>query len=310
MSGVLPPKPIPLKDRAALVFVERAQIDVLDGAFVAIDAQGMRTHIPIGGLACLMLEPGVRISHAAVALAGRAGTLVTWVGEGGVRLYSAGQPGGAKADKLLWQAATALDDTARLKVVREMYAIRFDEPAPERRSIDQLRGIEGQRVRKAYELLARKNGVTWKRRHYDPSNWDAADIPNRCLSSATACLHGLSEAAVLAAGYAPAIGFLHRGRPRSFVYDIADLWKIETVVPAAFRIARQAQLGNLDMPPERAVRIACRDVFRSSGLLRKIIPMIEDVLRAGGLPMPGDAPEGQAPVITEENIGDAGHRGH
>mgnify|MGYP000116371238 CR=1 FL=1 len=34
MSGVPPPKPIPLKDRAALVFVERAQIDVLDGAFV------------------------------------------------------------------------------------------------------------------------------------------------------------------------------------------------------------------------------------------------------------------------------------
>ena len=97
LSGLPPPRPIPLKDRASLVFVERAQLDVADGAFVAVNADGSRTHIPVGGLACLMLEPGARISHAAVALAARAGTLVTWVGEGGVRLYSAGQPGGLAA---------------------------------------------------------------------------------------------------------------------------------------------------------------------------------------------------------------------
>ena len=71
MSGLPPPKPIPLKDRSTLVFVERAKLDVEDGAFVAINADGTRTHIPVGGLAGLMLEPGVRISHAAVALAAR-----------------------------------------------------------------------------------------------------------------------------------------------------------------------------------------------------------------------------------------------
>ena len=293
-----------------MVFVERAQIDVRDGAFVAIDANGQRTHIPIGGIACLMLEPGARISHRAVALAAQAGTLVTWVGEGGVRLYSAGQPGGARSDKLLWQAALALDDAARLRVVRKMYALRFAEEPPARRSVDQLRGIEGQRVRHAYDLMARKFGVTWKNRRYDPGDWDSADIPNRCLSSATACLHGLSEAAVLAAGYAPAIGFLHRGKPRSFVYDIADLWKIETVVPEAFRIAAQAQKGRLEMAPERAVRLACRDAFRKTGLLSKIIPGIEEVLSAGGLPRPEPAPEGVGPAFSDrEGGGDDGHRG-
>ena len=307
--GLPPPKPIPLKERAALMFVERARIDVKDGAFVAIDADGQRTHIPIGGIACLMLEPGARISHAAVALAARAGTLVTWVGEGGVRLYSAGQPGGARADRLLWQAALALDDTARLKVVRRMFARRFGEDPPERRSVDQLRGIEGQRVRHAYDLLARKFGVQWKNRRYDPGDWDSADIPNRCLSAATSCLHGLSEAAVLAAGYAPAIGFLHRGTPRSFVYDIADIWKIETVVPEAFRIAAKAQKGQLDMAPERAVRLACRDAFRKTGLLSKVIPGIKDVLAAGDLPRPEAAPEGMAPAFDEGSSGDDGHRG-
>lgn len=307
--GLAPPSPIPLKDRASLVFVEHAQLDVLDGAFVAVNADGTRTQIPVGGLAGIMLEPGARISHAAVALAARVGTLITWVGEGGVRLYSAGQPGGARADRLLWQARIALDDAARLRVVRKMYALRFHEDAPSRRSIDQLRGIEGVRVRESYALLARQYGVDWRRRSYDPSDWEAGDIPNRCLSAATACLHGLSEAAVLAAGYAPAIGFLHSGKPLSFVYDIADLFKIETVVPEAFRIAGLAARGKLDMSPDRAVRLACRDAFRKTGLLARIIPAIEEVLSAGELLRPDPPPEAMPIAFEEPRSGDAGHRG-
>lgn len=309
LSGLPPPRPIPLKDRASLVFVERAQLDVADGAFVAVNADGSRTHIPVGGLACLMLEPGARISHAAVALAARAGTLVTWVGEGGVRLYSAGQPGGARADRLLWQARIALDEAARLRVVRRMYQMRFGEAAPSRRSIDQLRGIEGIRVRETYALLARQHGVEWTRRAYDPAEWEAGDVPNRCLSAATACLHGLTEAAVLAAGSAPAIGFLHSGKPLSFVYDIADIWKLDTVVPEAFRIAGLHAKGRLDMAPDRAVRLACRDAFRRSGLLAKIIPGIEEVLEAGELPRPDPPPEALPPAFPDPSTGDPGHRG-
>ena len=309
LSGLPPPRPIPLKDRASLVFVERAQLDVADGAFVAVNADGSRIHIPVGGLACLMLEPGARISHAAVALAARAGTLVTWVGEAGVRLYSAGQPGGARADRLLWQARIALDEAARLRVVRRMYQMRFGEAAPSRRSIDQLRGIEGVRVRETYALLARQHGVDWTRRAYDPEDWEAGDVPNRCLSAATACLHGLCEAAVLAAGYAPAIGFLHTGKPLSFVYDIADIWKLDTVVPEAFRIAGLHAKGRLETAPDRAVRLACRDAFRKMGLLGKIIPAIEEMLEAGDLTRPEPPPEAAGPAFPDAVSGDEGHRG-
>lgn len=309
LPGLTPPRPIPLKDRASLVFVERARLDVADGAFVSVNSDGTRTQIPVGGLAGIMLEPGARISHAAVALAARVGTLITWVGEGGVRLYSAGQPGGARSDRLLWQASIALNDAARLRVVRRMFAIRFGEDAPSRRSIDQLRGIEGVRVRESYALLARQYGVDWKRRAYDPRDWEAGDVPNRCLSAATACLHSLTEAAVLAAGYAPAIGFLHSGKPLSFVYDIADLYKLETVVPEAFRIAGQSAKGKLDMTPDRAVRLACRDAFRRTGLLKRIIPAIEDVLSAGDLPRPEPPPDAVGPAFPDAPpTGDAGHR--
>ena len=76
-NGLLPPlKPIPIKERVSVIFVEKGEIDVLDGAFVVIDVTGVRTHIPVGGVACIMLEPGTRLSHRAAALATRVGTLL------------------------------------------------------------------------------------------------------------------------------------------------------------------------------------------------------------------------------------------
>lgn len=303
---ILPPlKPIPIKDRVSVLFLERGQLDVLDGAFVLVDKNGVRTHIPVGGVACLMLEPGIRVSHAAVTLASRVGCLLVWVGEAGVRLYASGQPGGARADRLLYQAKLALDDAARLKVVRKMYELRFREKPPEKRSVEQLRGIEGVRVRKMYELLARQYRVPWVRRNYDHTSWGSGDLPNRCLSSATACMYGICEAAILAAGYAPAVGFIHTGKPQSFVYDIGDIFKFETVVPLAFRIA-----GRNPSNPEREVRLACRDSFRQSGLLKRIIPTIEQVLAAGELTPPVFPEESVAPAIpNKEQMGDAGYRG-
>lgn len=301
----MPLKPIPVKNRVSMIFVGRGQIDVRDGAFVVIDeVNGERMHIPVGSVACLLLEPGTRVSHAAIKLASTVGTLLIWVGEAGVRLYSAGQPGGARSDKLLYQAQLALDDSLRLKVVRRMFELRFGEPAPERRSVDQLRGIEGARVRQLYKSMAKQYGIKWQGRRYDPTNWDSSDPVNKCLSAATACLYGVTEAAILAAGYAPSIGFIHSGKPKSFVYDIADLVKFETVVPAAFKVASKSPVK-----PDREVRIACRDAFRETKLLKRLIPLIEDVLEAGGISPPEPAPDSQPPAIPEpDSIGDEGHR--
>ncbi|MEP1291494.1 MAG: type I-E CRISPR-associated endonuclease Cas1e [Nitratireductor sp.] len=310
LPGAPPPRPIPLKERASIVFVERGQLDVIDGAFVLVDAGGVRTVIPVGGLAAIMLEPGTRASHAAISLAARAGTLLIWVGEGGVRLYATGQPGGARADRLLWQCRLAMDETARLKIVRRMFALRFGEAAPERRSVDQLRGIEGARVRTIYQGLARQFGIDWSRRKYDPGNFDLSDTPNRCLSAATSCLYGVTEAAVLAAGYAPAVGFLHSGKPLSFVYDIADLFKFETVVPVAFRVAAEAAKGRLRVPAETAVRHECRDSFRKSGILGRLVPAIGDVLSAGDIAPPEEPDYVVEPVFADDaSSGDEGMRG-
>lgn len=183
--------------------------------------------------------------------------------------------------------------------------MRFQEKPPERRSIQLLRGIEGARVRKMYELFAKQYRVRWGARNYDHTAWGSGDVPNRCLSAATACLYGICEAGILAAGYAPAVGFIHTGKPQSFVYDIADIFKFETVVPVAFQIAARKPPN-----PERDVRLACRDAFRQSKILKRIIPTIEQVLAAGELSMPEKSAEAVSVAIpNKEALGDAGHRG-
>lgn len=135
---------------------------------------------------------------------------------------------------------------------------------------------------------------------------------NRSLSAANACLYGLTEAAVLAAGYAPAIGFLHIGKPLSFVYDIADLVKFETVVPAAFQTAAKllAGRGEPGASLESQVRRACRDLFRRTRLLERLIPLIETVLTAGEI-APPTPPEAAQPAAFDDPpaSGDLGHRG-
>ena len=297
-------KPIAIKERNSILFLGKGQVDVKDGSFVLIDKTGIRKHIPVGGIACLMLEPGIRITHSAVSLAAEVGCLLIWVGESGVRLYAAGQPGGARADRLLYQAELALNDDLRLKVVRAMYRYRFGEDPPRKRSIEQLRGIEGSRVKALYKILAKQYGVTWKGRYYDRKDWSKGDIPNRCISAANHSLYGICEAAILAAGYSPAIGFIHSGKPQSFVYDIADLFKFETVVPMAFKVAKDNPSN-----PARETRIYCRNSFKKHKILKRIIPTIEEILSAGGISLPEKSVESMPIAIPEEEgVGDVGHR--
>ena len=89
------------------------------------------------------------------------------------------------------------------------------------------------------------------------------------------------------------------------MYDIADIFKFETVVPVAFRIASKHP-----REPEREVRLACREIFRQTRILHRIIPTIEEVLSSGGLSIPEPPDESVEPAIpNKEGLGDAGHRG-
>ena len=57
------------------------------------------------------------------------------------------------------------------------------------------------------------------------------------------------------------------------------------------------------------MRLACRDSFNKQRTLEKLIPLIEEVLSAGGITPPDAPADAQPPAIPEPaGMGDAGHR--
>lgn len=263
-----------MRDKVSYLYVEHAKIEKQDGSIAIWDADGC-TPAPVAGLALLMLGPGTGISHAAVLTLCDNNCLVVWCGQENVRFYASGTGGTRSARALLHQARIWADEAARLGVVKRMYQMRFGDTVDATYSVEQLRGLEGARVRDTYARMSKETGVPWAGRNYDRSDWKQSDPVNRALSCANACLYGLCHAAILSAGYSPGIGFIHTGKGLSFVYDIADLYKVEISIPVAFQAAASEQ-SNL----ERAVRLRCRDIFRESKLLQRVIPDIQKALDA------------------------------
>lgn len=262
-----------VRDRWSYLYVEHAKIDQEAKAIAIHDANGM-TPVPCATLSLLMLGPGTSITHTAILTLEDSGCLVVWCGEQGVRFYAAGQGITRSAQNILHQARLCSRRSTRLAVVRRLYDMRFETPLDPSLTLKQIRGMEGVRVRDAYARLSRQFNVPWTGRSYNRQNWSASDPVNRALSTANACLYGVCHAAIVAAGYSPALGFIHTGKQLSFVYDIADLYKVETTVPVAFEIA-----ASQSEDVEREVRLRCRDAFAAQRLLERIVKDIDYVLQ-------------------------------
>ncbi|MFZ1933686.1 MAG: type I-E CRISPR-associated endonuclease Cas1e [Thermoguttaceae bacterium] len=260
------------EDRCTYLYLEKGHIEQHQTS-VAYVTEKETVPIPAAGLALLMLGPGTTITHAAMHNLADCNCLVAWCGDEGTRFYSFGRGGTYRAGKLLRQAELYCSPRTRAQVVRRMYEKRFGQPLEPGLTLEQVRGREGYRVRNAYRQAAEKFGLKWEGRNYDPNDWDKADPLNRALSAANACLHGIVHAAILTAGYSPAIGFIHTGKALSFVYDIADLYKVELIVPMVFEAVAQSEHS-----VEQRARMGSRDLFRDTRLLERILPDIEEVL--------------------------------
>lgn len=260
------------RDRWSYLYLERGRLDV-DADRLAFHQGERITPVPIDQLSVVMLGPGSTITHAAVKSLSRNNCLLAWTGQDGVRLYAASTGGTYSARRLIHQAKLVSDEKSRLNVAWRMYRFRFKEHIQEVISLESIRGMEGLRVRKAYAEASAKFGVEWKGRRYNQNNWNDSDPINRALSAANACLYGVCHAAILSAGYSPALGFIHTGKMLSFVYDIADLYKAELTIPVAFQVTAQN-------PPEleRAVRMECRSAFHQAKLMERLLPDIAEVL--------------------------------
>ncbi|MCG7274890.1 type I-E CRISPR-associated endonuclease Cas1e [Corynebacterium singulare] len=252
-------------DRISFLYAERCVINRDGNSLTILDQRGT-AHLPATQIAALLLGPGTKITYAAMALLGDAGVSTVWVGERGVRYYAHGRPPAKSSRMAEIQAEVVTHQRKRLNCARRMYSMRFPGEDVSSLTMAQLRGREGARMKKVYERESARTGVYWNRRSYDPNDFDSSDPINQALTAASAALYGVAHAVITALGFVPALGVVHTGTDRSFVYDIADLYKAEISIPAAFDTVAAAK-GK----PSVEVRRHVRDYVVSHRLMPRMV---------------------------------------
>ncbi len=261
-------------DRVSFIYIEHAKINRQDSSITVTDSRGV-VKIPAAMLGVLLLGPGTDISHRAIELIGDTGTAMVWVGERGVRYYAHGRAL-AHTTRFLQQQAKLVSNTrTRLAVARKMYQMRFPNEDVSKFTMQQLRGREGARVRGIYRAQSKLHRVKWTGREYDPDDFEGGSVVNQALSAANVSLYGVVYSVMVALGVAPGLGFIHTGHDRSFVYDIADLYKADLTIPLAFEIA--AQSGPED-DIGRLTRLKMRDAFVDGKIMSRILQDLQFLL--------------------------------
>lgn len=261
-----------MESRLSFLYVERAVINRDGNALTIKDQRGI-AHVPATQLAVVLLGPGTKVTYAAMALLGDAGASVVWVGEKGVRYYAHGRPPAktsrfAEAHARLWS-----NQRSRLRCARRMYDMCFPGEEISQLSLAQLRGREGARMKKIYAAEAQRTGVVWTRRNYDPQDFESGDPINRALTEGSAALYGIAHAVIVGLGFIPSLGIVHTGTDRAFVYDIADLYKAEISIPAAFEAVAAIPSGD-----DLNVRARIRDKVVSTRLMQRMVHDLQDLM--------------------------------
>lgn len=301
---------IPHADRLGLVWLDRGQLKVEDGALRFVTAGGVLEagdyQVPHQSVSAVLLGPGSSVTHDALRLLARHGCALCAIGEGGVRLYTAPPIGPdtsalARRQVELWSV-----QETRMEVARRMYALRFGQIV-RTRDIDVLRGMEGARIKRAYALAAERFGVPWQGRAYDRARPEAADLANQALNHAAVTVQAAAAIAVSATGTIPQLGFVHEDSGQSFVLDIADIRRHDVVLDIAFGAVKQARdterQGGTARSVDRLVRTRAADLFRRRAVVPGLIDAIKTVLDlredASAPGTTGASPAEGGPVATD-----------
>ncbi len=274
---------IPHADRQGLLWLSRGALTVRDGtlrferqadADSGSPLNSGEYGIPFQSLSMILLGPGSTVSHDALRLMARHGTGLVAVGEDGVRCYTAPPLMPDTSDIARRQMRAWADaEGSRITVARKMYALRLGEVLPQQ-NIEALRGIEGARMRRTYQNLAQRYGITWRGRRYDRANPLSADIPNQAINHASVAVTSAAVIAVMSVGAIPQLGFIHEHSGDAFALDIADLFRDTILLPAAFKSAK-AVIENPTIDIERNTRRTTGEMLRTERVIPKMIDRIK-----------------------------------
>ena len=284
---------IPYADRHGLLWLSRGALTVRDGT-LRFERQGGPTAdspledgeygIPFQTLSMILLGPGSTVSHDALRLMARHGTALVAVGEDGVRCYTA-PPLMPDTSDIARRQMRAWGDPhgSRITIARRMYALRLGEVLPHQ-SLDALRGIEGARMKRTYQTLSQRYGITWRGRRYDRASPLSADIPNQAINHASVAVTAAAVIAVTAVGAIPQLGFIHEHSGEAFALDVGDLFRDTVLLPAAFRSAR-AVIDDPTLNIERHTRRTTGELLRTERVIPKMIDRIKSLFNDVVVPM-------------------------
>lgn len=228
------------------LYLEHGRIEVDDSSVKWCAADGSVLRLPAARLSAIMLGPGTTVTHAAITALSRLNTPVVWVGEDGVRFYAFGVSVNEKCQTSIDHACLYANPAHRDMVARKMFLERFPGIDVDGKTVTELRGMEGVRVRDMYRDLAIKNNVRWTGRNSSGQLdclGDQDDL-NKSITLANHTLYCICLAAITTMGYVPSLGFVHVDGKIPFVYDIADLYKHLVTVGPCFEA--YAKYGGFD----------------------------------------------------------------
>ena len=257
-----------VKDRYPFLYLERGRLEIDDSSVQWIDCDCNIVRLPIATINTVLLGPGTTITHEAVKVMAAANCSVCWVGEDSLLFYAVGQSPTADSRNMRTQMLLASDEKKSVEVARRMFAHRFPLAKLAGKSLKEMMGMEGYRVRQLYEQKALEYNVGWKGRCFQPGKFEIGDITNQILTSANAALYGILTSAIYSMGYSPHIGFIHSGSPLPFVYDLADMYKEDLCVDLAFSLTLEmaGKYNKAKVSSEFRKRVANMDLLAKIGL--------------------------------------------
>lgn len=223
-----------INQRISFLYVEHAKIVKQEQELNLITQDGTFI-VPGAMLLCFILGPGTSITHDALTLITQMGSTCIWAGQDSLKTYAIGESLNHSSDLILKQADAVTHRKKHLAIARKMYQMRFPNEDFTGLSIAKMRGKEGTRMKKIYQENANKYHISWHGRHYDETNYYANDAINQALTTANQFLYGICTAIIIALGFSPSLGFIHVGLSKSFIYDVADLYKAKLSIPIAFK---------------------------------------------------------------------------
>ena len=266
-----------VKDKYPFIYLERGRLEIDDSSIKWIDSDANVVPLPVATLNTLLLGPGTTITHDAIKTAAAANCSVCWVGEDSLLFYAAGFHPTADTRNLKLQIELSVHPVKSVEVARRMFSRRFPDADLQDKTLREMMGMEGHRVRALYQDKAEMYKVGWKGRQFTPGKFELSDITNRVMTASNAALYGILCSAVHSMGYSPHIGFIHSGSPLPFVYDLADLYKEHLCVDMAFAETRD-MAGRYD---KHKVSAAFRQRVIDMDLLARVAEDIPDMLGVG-----------------------------